>query len=146
MDNKMYYFKTIEECEKAIMDSALNIDIAYSSNIATYNAIIRFVKSMIIWLTACYTLYCVLYGESIYFIGKNILVFLIIYSILFAANDWTKYNFWRTYDSAKTAMINNLIMKCEEYCESNADEWQLKVIYENMTKYAYPAYEDGNKE
>ena len=119
----LYYYETIEEYEKDIMDKCIILDIMHSNNanlIGYFNRAIK-IPVIFIFLLSLYAYFIVdnnvyhsglLLGSCIVLSGGYILLYYI------------KFIHHRNYSRMKIEMIGNMLDKCKEYQENNFEEWQ----------------------
>jgi hypothetical protein len=134
--DKVYYFDTINECEKAIAKIAGDVDIAFSSNSALFNCFARFIRTAYIWIMLISAIYVVWTKNKGFITSYHFLFIISIYIAAAIISSWTRFNYEKEYTNAKINVTRNLISACKEYCELKCDPWERKVIYERMVKFA----------
>lgn len=133
--NDIYYYETIEECEKDIVDKAINLDIAYSSCCNLFECFMRTVRTLMIWAMIGITIFTFInkgFKSSISIFGW----LLLIYAIGWLLMEWVKFNHNRSYNAAKVTMVDNMIIKCKQYKETDYEEWQKKQVLKRFASLA----------
>lgn len=134
MDNT-YYFETINDCEKQIIDKTINLDIMYTSCCNLFECFTRTVRTIFIWFLIIDS------AIGIYKVGfksyvKPILIYILIYVLGMVLMSWVRYNHNRMYANAKTNLVDGIIGRCKEYQETNYEEWQKKQILKRFANLA----------
>ena len=145
--NDLKYFKTIEDCEKAIVNKSIEIDISYFGIESLFNCFTRLVRTIYIWafiITCVYTIFTK--GGGI--VGfKEIFIELIVYLVCALLINWVKFNLNREYEIAKKQLIDNLIYSCKEFEEYDKNSWEAKQMYKRMMNLSgIDIYFDNNQE
>lgn len=126
MDN-LYWYETIEECEKQIVDKSTIFDIVYASNSDLFECFVRTIRTIMIWTITVACIFTFKYKgfkSSLSVLGWLLLIYIIGYFLM----SWVKYNYNRSFELAKIKMIDSLINNCKEYQETDYEEWQKKQI------------------
>lgn len=131
--NKSYCFETIEDCEKEIIDKTIILDINHSSNANLFNCFVRMIRTLMIWGIGIYTP-IVFYKDGFIESLKAFGICMCIYFVWYLLISWVKYNFEQSFISMKTQLINNLILDCKEFNESNYEEWQVKQMLKRFAE------------
>ena len=134
MDN-IYYFKTIEECEKQIIDKTINLDIMYTSCCNLFECFVRTVRTVAIWFIII---------KSIIEFSVNglkpcihsLAVYIAIYLLGMTLMSWVRYNHNRMYANAKTNLVDGIIERCEEYRETKFEDWERKQVLKRFASLA----------
>ena len=135
MNTNIYYYETIEECEKEIIDKSTMIDMMYASNMSLFQCFTRIVRTIMIWASFIIMIVSFVtrgFKPSIKTLGIIIAVF-VIYSLLIS---WVNHNYLESYSRVKINLVNNIIEKCKEYDEADYEEWQKKQIFKRFLELA----------
>lgn len=133
--NNNYYFETIEECEKQIMDKTINLDIMYESCCNLFECFVRIVRTIFIWFSIIDS------AIGIYKFGlksyvKPMLLYILVYILGMVLMSWVRFNHNRMYANAKTNLVDGIIERCKEYQETNYEDWQKKQILKRFANLA----------
>lgn len=133
--NDLYYYKTIEECEKEIINKAIIFDIIHFSNTNLLECFIRIIRTIIIWSSIIIVpIAWKIKGSKISF--RILVLFLLIYFIGKIVMNWVRYNYKNANDTAKINLVDRIIMKCEEYQKGEYEEWQKKQMVKRFANLA----------
>ena len=134
--SKIYFYQTIEECEKEIRDKSMIVDINHASNLNLLESFIRMVRTIIIWANIiCFsvTFHNNGFKSSIKVFGMFLVVH-IVYAILMS---WVKYNYNEYYIKMKVKLIDRILEDCKEWQENEYQEWQQKQMLKRFGILAY---------
>ncbi len=130
-----YYFETINECEKEIIDKTIVLDIIYESNLNLFSCLIRTVRSAILWISILVICMAwVLKGPKVALWVFISFVIISIFGKLIIS--WAEFNHNRTYNNMKINLVDALTMRCKEYQETNYEDWQKKQMLKRFASLA----------
>lgn len=133
--NKKYYYKTIEECEKEILDKTIILDLIHSSNSNLFECFVRTVRTVMYWIMILMpTAVLIFKGFKPYI--KLLIILLVIYIIGSLLMSWVKFKNNESYSNMKINLVDHIIVHCEEYNEENYEEWQKKQILKGFADIA----------
>lgn len=133
--NNIYYFETNEECEKAIIDKTINLDIMHSSCTNILDSFVNIIKCIIIWVSI-FIMSILWIKEDFKYALRVVAPFIIVYIfgkfIIYAVKRTHFYN----YQRLKIRLVDGLINNCKEYQESNYEDWERKQILKRFASLA----------
>jgi len=130
----IYYYKTIDECEKEISSKVIDIDIKFAANYALFECFTRTIKTIAVWFMVISSIYISVTKGWLPCL-KSIGIFCGIYIIGFLLISWVKVNYDHSYTNIKINTVRNMIESCEEYqklLESECEEWQKRQTLRKM--------------
>ena len=125
MSSKIYFYDTIEECEKEIVDKTIIMDINHTSNLNLFECFVRLIRTIIIWTNIICT------GITFFNYGfksgiKIFGIFIAIHIVWALLVSWVNYNYTEYYIKSKIRLVNNILNGCKEWQENDYEEWQQK--------------------
>ena len=132
---KTYYTKTIEECEKQIVDKCIDLDIVYSTNVGLLECFTRMIRTIFTWFSIIsISVVCTIYGFKQFIVLGVILLTVFVASKLLIS--WVKFNYNEYYDKMKFNLVDGLIIRCQEYQEGQYEDWQKKQMLKRFANLA----------
>ena len=123
--DKLYYYETIEEFEKELVSKSITLDTIYTANANLFECFIRAIRTATIWI--CLVSCIIMTINKGFISGLTIFIgFVIIYIISAILVSWVKYNHHEAFKINKINLIENLLIKCKEFQETNYDDWARK--------------------
>lgn len=119
---KTYYFETIEEMEKEIIDKCIILDTVYASNASLFECFVRTVRTVAIWTmiaVAVITWINVNFKYSM----KILLMMIAVYAVGALLMRWVKFNYNRSFSESKVNLVNHLTARCKQWQEEDREEW-----------------------
>lgn len=133
--NGLYYYETIEECEKEIIDKSIVLDLMHASNVDLFKCFVRTIRTIMIWIIIISSI--MIFINEGFKPGIKILgILLDIYIIGKFLMSWVKFNYDNSYDKMKINLIDGIISKCKEYQEGEYEEWQKKQMLKRFAELA----------
>lgn len=134
--DKIYYFDTIEECKKQIMDKSLLLDITHSTNANLLECGIRTVRTVLTWITIVGSI--VMYIKNGFKLSFQFIILMtLIYLLICLLGSWVKFNYNEAYNNMKVNLVNNLAKLCKEYQDGEYEEWQKNQILKEFAIMAH---------
>lgn len=135
--DKIYYFETIEECEKQIIDKSIILDLIYVSNVNLFECFTRTVKNIMFFIMV----YIITTASIFLDMGfKNVMriigICIIVYIVFLMIISWVKFNHNRSYNTTKVNLVDGMIERCKGYKEADCDEWAKKQMLKRFAKLA----------
>lgn len=135
MNNEIYYYETIDELEKAIIDKSLNLDIVNSQCNNLFNCFVRTIRTIMIWII--FITFILIWIRYNFIMAFNVTsVLLIVYLFGSVLMSWVRFNSNREFLQSKARLIDRLTDTCKEYKEANYTEWQCKQMLKRFTSLA----------
>ena len=135
MDENLYYYETIEECEKAIIDKAIDVDIIYSANANLFECFIRTIRTAALWIELI-VLIIVFIKKGIKFGLIIFIIFIALFGLYHLLMSWVKFNYHRSFINAKSDLVTSMVFKCKEFNETNYAEWQVSQMLKRFSSLA----------
>lgn len=135
MNDNVYYFETIEECEKEIIDKTIIFDLTYLSNSNLFECFVRTIRTIMTWFIFICTFMTINakgFKPGIKLFGILLLVY-IVGAILMS---WIKFNHQKSYTDMKFKLVDFMISRCKEYQEADYDDWQKKQLLKRFAALA----------
>ena len=130
--NNLYYYETLNECEKELISKSLDMDIIYAANANLFECFIRFVRSIMICSMILNLIISIITQNSGFMIIFAIL--LILYIIGKVLMSWVKYNYDRAYTNNKCNLVDAMLSNCRQYKESPWEDWERKQTLKRLTE------------
>lgn len=121
---KLYYYETIEEYEKDIIDKAIILDIVYACTSSLFECFVRTIRTIMSWVLFIGLIGMIFAKNTIF--SHIVLTSVIIYAIGYFLMSWVKFNHNRSYSNMKVQLVDNMLLRCKEYQETKYEEWQQK--------------------
>lgn len=133
--NNVHYYDTINECEKAVVSKAIEIDIKSSSNAILIESFIHTIKIIFLYFsTAIFFAGWIFYSFKMAAVAFILSFILYIIGLLIVAQ--VKAKFVSSCSTMKINTIRNMIDNCKELCESEQPEWQKRQIMKRIANKA----------
>lgn len=127
--NGIYYFKTIKECEKQIVDKTMIFDTTCASNINLFKCILHSIESILLFMTIIHSIIAGLFFDKGFkYILTVFALYLIIYCILAIIISVTENEYDKIYFKIKSTLVDNILDSCEEFKETEYSEHERKLI------------------
>ena len=134
MDN-IYYFETIEECEKQIIDKAIITDITYASNHNLLECFTRIINTIAILVAIIIVIISIIAGKWDTMI-QTIAMYVALHITFTGIIGWVKFNHNKTYTNIKFNLVDGIIERCKEWNETDYEDWQRKQMLKRFASLA----------
>ena len=121
--DKMYFYDTIEECEKEIVSKSMIYDMMHTATTNMFECFVRTIRTIMIWvILLSVPVRWVNYG---YLSGMKLFgMLLVVYIIGATLMSWVKFCHNKSYADTKVQLVYNMVRACKEYNEGDFEDWQ----------------------
>lgn len=130
----IYFYETIDECEKEIVDKSIVLDLMQASNINLIESIKTGIHS-ILFVTALVAEFLNIYFKA----DSTLTIFLAYIAINIAISiiiSWVKYNYRHRSSKDKCGLVDGILIHCKEYQEAKYEDWQKKQLLKRFAELA----------
>lgn len=130
-----YFYETIEDCKKEILDKSINLDIAHAANANLFESIVCVIRTVFIWTSIGNCI--VSFATNGFRVGIGTTGFaILIYIVATLIISWAKFNYNNAYEQMKMTLLENIVDKCKEFKEGEYEDWQRNQILKKLAAIA----------